>query len=205
MTEIEQIESRFKYATGLCQELDMTVFPLPYSPNQQQKTTKEENKKFGFVCTPLWMVDHMISRTGTDLTLDQTTCDACSGCGQFTIRLMRYLYEKFPDMDVNEWLENKHWFTEFQFSNIAKLIYIFGPYINVYCGDSLNLGYSGDDDHGIMIFDDENKKWFSLAAKHPQLFKMIEHNSDNLDVLIKLMGRECGEATQQGGRVLVKS
>ena len=80
MTVIESIESRFKEVTGLT-HLDLSVPHFSRGDNQQQPTTKEEYKKFGFVATPLWLVDEMIEPQIPNLTFTSTTCDACSGCG----------------------------------------------------------------------------------------------------------------------------
>ena len=124
------------------------------------------------------------------LDFNSTTCDACAGCGQFTIRLMRKLYNKFRDMGVVKekldcwiekvWLSKLHYFTEFQFSNVAKLIYIFGPQINVYAGDSLNMKYSGENESGLLFFNPKEGKWVNL----PNLLSYIEPMKDDLNALL---------------------
>ena len=187
--KIVEIEERFKEVTGL-QHLDLSVPHFQKSDNQQQKTTKSDFKNFGWVCTPLWLVDEMIEPQIPNLTLKSTTCDACSGCGQFSIRLMRKLYDKFVGQGISDkkvstwvtkyWLPKLHYFTEFQFSNVAKLIYIFGPNINVYIGDSLNLKYSTEDDSGLLFFDAKKKKWINL----PKLLTYIEPMKDDLNALL---------------------
>lgn len=197
MTTIESIEpvvaieSRFKEVTGLT-HLDLSVPHFQRGDNQQQATTKEEYKKFGFVTTPLWLVDEMLEPEIPNLTLTSTTCDACSGCGQFSIRLMRKLHDKFMKMGVDEkkvnawvtkvWLPKLHYFTEFQFSNVAKLIYIFGPSINVYVGDSLNMKYSGENESGLLFFNPKTKKWVNL----PNLMSYIMPIKDDLNALVQL-------------------
>ena len=189
MTTISSIESRFKEVTGLT-HLDLSVPHFQKSDNQQQKTSKSDFKDFGWVCTPLWLVDEMLEPQIPNLTLTSTTCDACSGCGQFSIRLMRKLYDKFVGQGISDekvstwvtkyWLTKLHYFTEFQFSNVAKLIYIFGPNINVYIGDSLNLKYSTEDDSGLLFFDAKKKKWINL----PKLLTYIEPMKDDLNALL---------------------
>ena len=185
--DVETIESRFKEVTGL-QHLDLSISHLPKGNDQSQKTTKQEQKDFGWVTTPLWLVDEMIEPQMNSLTLDSNTCDACSGCGQFSIRLLRKLYNKYPDMDIEYWLSNNHFFTEFQFSNIAKLIYIFGTNINVYIGDSLNLKYSNDTDKGLLFW--VNDSWENLPLVKlpgtPSLAKQLEPLKDNLPALLKV-------------------
>ena len=179
MPNIIDIESRWKEVTGL-QHLDLSVSHFQKGDDQQQQTTKEEYENWDFVCTPLWTVDEMIE-TNLAIKLNSNTCDACCGCGQFSIRLMRKLYNKYPcEFDVNDWLKNHHTFTEFQFSNVAKLIYIFGTNINVYIGDSLNLKYSTEEESGLLFFDYKNKKWFNL----PKLMELIEPHKDDLDALL---------------------
>lgn len=188
-SRIEQIEQRFKEVTGLT-HLDLSVPHFSKGDNQQQSTTKEEYKKFGFVTTPLWLVDEMLEPEMGNLTLTSTTCDACSGCGQFSIRLMRKLHDKFINMGIvkekvnawitSVWLPKLHYFTEFQFSNVAKLIYIFGTNINIYIGDSLNMKYAGENDKGLLFFNPKEKKWVNL----PNLLPYIEPMKDDLTALL---------------------
>lgn len=188
-SRIEQIEQRFKNVTGLT-HLDLSTPHFERGANQQQATTKEEYKKFGFVTTPLWLVDEMVEPEMANLTLTSTTCDACAGCGQFSVRLMRKFYHKLVGLGVppekaekfivGQWLKKNHWFTEFQFSNVAKLVYIFGPDINVYVGDSLNMKYSGAEDRGLLFFNPKTKKWVNL----PNLLPYIEPMKDDLNALL---------------------
>ena len=189
MATIESIESRFKEVTGLT-HLDLSTPHFERGDNQQQATTKEEYKKFGFVTTPLWLVDEMLEPEIPNLTLTSTTCDACAGCGQFSIRLMRKLHDKFIKMGIikekvnawitSVWLPKLHYFTEFQFSNVAKLIYIFGTSINVYVGDSLNMKYAGDNDSGLLFFNAKEKKWVNLPNLMPYILPM----KDDLNALL---------------------
>lgn len=188
-SKIETIETRFKNVTGLT-HLDLSVSHIERGANQQQSTTKDEYRRFGFVTTPLWLVDEMLEPEIPNLTLTSTTCDACSGCGQFSVRLMRKLHDKFVKMGVDEkkvnawvtkvWLPKLHYFTEFQFSNVAKLIYIFGTDINIYIGDSLNMKYSGENESGLLFFNPKTKKWVNL----PNLLPYIEPMKDDLNALL---------------------
>lgn len=192
-SKIEQIEQRFKNVTGLT-HLDLSTPHFQKGDNQQQATTKDEYKKFGFVTTPLWLVDEMLDPQISNLTLSSTTCDACAGCGQFTIRLMRKLHDKFIKMGVVEekvnawitkvWLPKLHWFTEFQFSNVAKLVYIFGSTINVYVGDSLNMKYAKENENGLLFFNEKRKEWLNI----PNLYPEVEKRKDNLSELITFFG-----------------
>ena len=191
MATIESIESRFKEVTGL-NHLDLSIPHFQKGDNQQQPTTKEEYKKFGFVTTPIWLVDEMIEPQIPNLTLTSTTCDACAGCGQFSIRLMRKMYNKIREMGASEdkanvwiekvWLSKLHYFTEFQFSNVAKLIYIFGSQINVYAGDSLNMKYAKDADKGLLFFNENGKKWLNIPNLNPE----VEKRKNDLDALVTM-------------------
>lgn len=189
MKLIEQIEARFKKVTGL-EHLDLSTPHFERGDDQQQKTTKQQFRDFGWVCTPLWLVDEMIEPQIPNLTLTSTTCDACAGCGQFSIRLLRKLHDKFINLGASEsqvgkwissvWLPRLHYFTEFQFSNVAKLIYIFGTNINVYVGDSLNMKYAKEDESGLLFFNLRKKEWYNL----PKLNDMIEPMKDDLNALL---------------------
>ena len=188
---IVAIESRFKEVTGLT-HLDLSTPHFERGDDQQQKTTTEEYKQFGFVTTPLWLVDEMLEPEIPNLTLTSTTCDACAGCGQFSIRLMRKLHDKFINMGVVEekvndwitkvWLPKLHYFTEFQFSNVAKLIYIFGPQINVYAGDSLNMKYAKDNESGLLFFNEKRKSWLNIPNLNPEVVK----RKDDLNALVTM-------------------
>ena len=191
MPNIIDIESRFKEVTGLT-HLDLSVPHFQKSDNQQQKTTKSDFRNFGWVCTPLWLVDEMLEPQIPNLTLTSATCDACSGCGQFSIRLMRKLYNKILEMGASDdkaniwiekvWLPKLHYFTEFQFSNVAKLIYIFGPSINVYAGDSLNMKYAKEEDKGLLFFNEKRKEWVNIPDLQPE----VEKRKDDMNDLVTL-------------------
>ena len=155
---LEDIEKRFCKCINL--DLDLTKFPFTkYTEKEQkQETIDELSKKFGFVPTPIFLVDEMIEMEQDNLTKDSITCDFCAGCGQYSVRLLRYLYNKFQ-IDVEDFLKNNHYITELQAENCAALVYTFGPNINLYVGDSMNLKYSDEEDKGILFFDEKNKKW----------------------------------------------
>lgn len=60
--DIETSESRFKEVTGL-KDLDLSTPHFTKGENQQQLTSKFDFKNFGWVCTPLWLVDQGESGT----------------------------------------------------------------------------------------------------------------------------------------------
>ena len=51
MESIATSESRFKEVTGLF-DIDLTLPTIPKGKDTQQKTTKQQFKEFGWVCTP---------------------------------------------------------------------------------------------------------------------------------------------------------
>ena len=197
---IDQMEKRFKEIADL-HNIDLTKSLIRKSDYQiqQVKTRKEKSKKFGEVFTPLFLVDIMILMKFKEMTPETKTCDLCSGYGQFTIRMMRMLYNKFH-MNVEEWLKNIHTLTELQMESCAKLVYIFGPDINLYAGDSLKLEYSDENDKGILFFNEETKKWYNnefvdelihikYVKNNLKLLTFIFENNQNFEKLQKLKER----------------
>ena len=197
---IDRIEKRFKEITELY-DIDLTKSLIKKADYkvQQVKTRKEKSKNFGEVFTPLFLVDIMILMKFKEMTPETKTCDLCSGYGQFTIRMMRMLYNKFH-MNVEEWLKNVHTLTELQMESCAKLVYIFGPDINLYAGDSLKLEYSDENDKGILFFNEEIKKWYNnelvdelihikRVKNNLQLLTFIFENNQNSEKLQKLKER----------------
>ena len=197
---IDQIEKRFKEITEL-HDIDLTKSLIRKDDYkvQQVKTRKEKSKNFGEVFTPLFFVFFMILMKFKEMTPETKTCDLCSGYGQFTIRMMRMLYNKFH-MNVEEWLKNVHTLTELQMESCAKLVYIFGPDINLYAGDSLKLEHSDENDKGILFFNEETKKWYNnelvdelihikSVKNNLQLLTFIFENNQNSEKLQKLKER----------------
>lgn len=158
---LEQIENKFKECTKLS-NINLVQFPILKKDHkvQKQETIDELSKKFGFVPTPIFLVDTMIVMEQKNITKDSTTCDFCAGCGQYTIRLLRYLKNTFnlTDEQILDHLKCRHVFTELQLENCATLIYIYGKDINLFVGDSRNLKYMTNE-HGIVFFNDKTKVW----------------------------------------------
>lgn len=138
LKRLEEIENNFKTETGL--SIDMSVFPLPESDSQQQKSNKELSAKFGQVFTPLWLVDKMLDKHD-DWNSDLTFHDLCSGCGQFSVRILRKKYTVLgEDFDIDYFLKWRHLFSEIQLSSCRRLLKIFGTDIRIACGDVMQLG-----------------------------------------------------------------
>ena len=125
---------------------------------------------------PLFLVDIMILMKFKELNVESKTCDLCAGYGQFTIRLMRMLFNKFH-MNVEDWLKNFHTLTELQMESCAMLVYIFGPDINLYKGDSLKLEHSDENDRGILFFNEEKKCWYNSEIVNKLIhIKIVKNN-----------------------------
>mgnify|MGYP003311898799 FL=1 len=174
---ITEIENRFKEIT-LLSEMDLSKYPIrktDYSDQQQ--------KERGYITTPIFLVDTMIAMKYRELTPDLQTCDLCAGeAGQFTIRLMRMLYNKF-NMDVKDWLKNNHTLVELDLSACAKLVYIYGPNINLYCGDATKLGLIGEEDTGIIFYDGKSE-WKSRNLVNELLqYKSVQNAIKLLDFI----------------------
>lgn len=194
MTDIEQIESRFLEVTGL--NMDLSKWPIRKSDykEQQQATSKKASKEFGFVTTPIFVVDAMIALK-KELSPEQSILDLCAGCGQFSIRIMRHLYNKFG-IEIKKWLKEKHNFLELQLINCAKLVYIFGPEINLYCGDAKKINEIPDDANGVMFYDDDSWKQISevnellkdkRVCNNLKILEFIFENHKNSNKLKKLL------------------
>ena len=183
---IDQIEKRFKEITEL-HDIDLTKSLIKKADYkvQQVKTRKEKSKNFGEVFTPLFLVDIMILMKFKEMTPETKTCDLCSGYGQFTIRMMRMLYNKFH-MNVEEWLKNVHTLTELQMESCAKLVYIFGPDINLYAGDSLKLEHSDENDKGILFLNEETKNGIKLVDNLIHI-KYVKNNLKLLIFILKII------------------
>lgn len=147
---IKEIEKRFLEISQL--NVNLEQFPLSKEINSQVKTRIKEKKEKGEVFTPLWMVDHMILKKELDETiLDKTFLDLCAGYGQFSVRWLRCLSNKFPQFNISEYISNKLFFNELNEESCKKLKYIFGNNINLFIGDARLLENIPHDARGSWI------------------------------------------------------
>ena len=183
-------ENRFKEISGIDVDLTKNLIKKTDFDVQQTKTNKQKSDEFGEVFTPLYLVDLMIELKFPILTSTSTTCDLCAGYGQFTIRLMRKLYNRLH-INIEEWLEKYHTFTELQLESCAKLVYIFGPNINLYVGDSRNLKYAKASEYGILFFDEKEKQWKNNELLNELLtYSIVKNNLKLLTVIFKNINTE---------------
>ena len=187
---ITDCENRFKEISGIDVDLTKNLIKKIDFNVQQTKTNKQKSDEFGEVFTPLYLVDLMIELKFPILTSTSTTCDLCAGYGQFTIRLMRKLYNHLH-INVEEWLEKYHTFTELQFESCAKLVYIFGSKINLYAGDSRNLKYARTNESGILFFNEKEKRWENNELLNELLtYSIVKNNLKLLTVIFKNINTE---------------
>ena len=139
MNTVEEMEKRFLEVSGI--ECDLTKFPLTENDIKNNiSVDKEKSDQYGEVFTPLWLVDKMILKATVEkLHQSKSTLDLCAGYGQFTIRMIRALYNYDNKFDVYSWLKNNHTFIELQLESAYKLVYIFGIDINLLIGDALEI------------------------------------------------------------------
>lgn len=179
--ELKEIEKRFKEVGGL-NGGDLSVFPLHKGEQLQVETDKQKSNMFGEVFTPLWLVDEMLMKLSSDpievgkkLYEAKSPLDLCAGYGQFTIRMLRCIYNyrsaQNKDFDICKWLK-KHSFSEIQCESIYKLLYIFGPSINIYIGDAIYLNSLEDTEKGILIYD--GKQWVNITKEYKNKFGTIK-------------------------------
>lgn len=156
---IENIESKFKEITGIQQEVDLSVWPLVQHVGFNIRT--EEKQKMGEVFTPLQLVDRMIEISKP--LPNQFNLDLCAGHGQFTVRILRYLTNNFPDFNLQEYLSTYHWFNELNPESVVFLQEIFGHNINIAAGPAEALKSYPQENTiwkpGIYYWNSEIKSW----------------------------------------------
>ena len=136
---VEDIEKRFIEVSGI--ECDLSKFPLNSKDIKNNiEIDKQKSNQYGEVFTPLWLVDKMILKATVEkLYLSKSTLDLCAGYGQFTIRMIRALYNYDKNFNVSNWLKENHTFIEIQLESAYKLLIIFGYDINLLIGDALKI------------------------------------------------------------------
>ena len=77
-------------------------------------------------------------------------------------------------MNVDDWLKNNHTLVELAPKSCAKLVYIYGPEINLYCGDATKLSLAQEEESGILFFD--GKEWKPNEVVNELLKKKIVRN-----------------------------
>lgn len=153
-----EAEKRFKKAAKLTQ--DISNYPLSKDIDNIE-TDKAKSKQFSEVFTPLWLVDEMIGQAKFK-GADTSTLDLCAGYGQFSVRLMRYFYEKYPSWDTEKFKSN-HAFSELQLSSCYKLLITFGNKITLFIGDSTHLNKLPPTARGVWCYIENYGYWVCLT------------------------------------------
>lgn len=176
MAVINNIEKRFLEIAGI--DCDLNKFPLEKEDCPQIEKDKEKSNLHGEVFTPLWLVDKMILKAADSLKKAKTTHDLCTGYGQFTIRMLRFLANNKKNFSPNIWLKKTHSFSEYQISSVYKLLYIFGVDINLFIGDAKQLDKLKDIDNGVLFYSPVRKKWFNIT----KIIKTIFDNQNKYSI-----------------------
>jgi hypothetical protein len=178
-----KIENNFKQISALKE--DIAYYPLANHLSTQVETNKDKSKLHGEVFTPLWLVDEMIGQVDWKSS-DVRTLDLCAGYGQFSIRLARFFYEKFPDFDLKKFLNDNHAFSELQLESCYKLLCIFSVNINLYIGDSTYLGRLPEGAKGIWVYVEKAGFWVCLTKTIKKLVKEKNFVKNLENIIIKL-------------------
>jgi len=163
-------EERFKVLCGLGG--DFSKYPLQKSDDVHFDTDKEKSRTFAEVFTPLHMVDRMLGEVPFVSTKDNL--DMCSGYGQFTIRMLRSLYNQSgSSFKVASYLQKHHQFSELQISSCYKLLWVFTPQINLAIGDALQLGKLPRNARGVWYYLETLGEWVDVSAFVGALYERL--------------------------------
>jgi len=167
------LETSFKHHSHLTQ--DFTIFPITEIEQHQIRTENKEN--FGEVFTPAALCDKMILISKP--LPDQFNIDLCCGMGNFTIRMLRYFTNTFPDFNLKSYLENYHWFNELNPENVTVLLDIFkNVQINLLVGPAEKIKHMKCDSNGIFlkgIWHWNGKKWITDVEEPEDFDKFFEY------------------------------
>jgi len=164
-------EDRFKRLTGYKGRFDH--YPLMKHELDRFDTDKDKSRSFAEVFTPLYIVDEMIGTVENVGGMDQGNkyLDFCAGHGQFSIRILRMLYEKHgEEFDIGRYLKQKHYFCELQTSSCYKLLWTFSSKINLAIGDALQLGILPKKARGIWAYLESIDSWIDVSNFTRALF-----------------------------------
>jgi hypothetical protein len=160
--KLELIEERFKVVSTLGG--DLSRFPLKKTDDVHFDTDKEKSRTFAEVFTPLYIVDEMLN-TVPGMSPTTSNLDLCSGYGQFSIRMLRKLYEENGEgFDVGRYLTKQHFFAELQISSCYKLLWIFSTHINLAIGDALQLGRLPKGARGVWYYLEPLGEWVDVTG-----------------------------------------
>lgn len=181
---IRGAERRFSKVSGI--EEDLSIYPLHPHLDTSVETNKDKSKQFGEVFTPLWLVDEMIDQT--DVHAGVSTLDLCAGYGQFSIRLLRKLYNQDPrNFNHNEFIKRTHSFSELQLSSCYKILRVFGPNINLFIGDSKELPSLPEVAYGVWVYLESMDRWVPVTKTADRIMRSAINTKDPEGKFVKLL------------------
>ena len=173
---IKKSEKKFKEYAGLSE--DISAFPIDKNIANIE-TNKAKSKEFGEVFTPLYLVDEMIAMANIT-SPDIKTIDLCSGLGQFSSRLMRYLYNNVDGFVALQDPKNgpsfiwtNHAFAEIQLSSCYKLIETFSKNITLFIGDATHLDKLPANAAGMWAYIESFGYWVCLTQTIKKIYQPI--------------------------------
>jgi len=157
------IEQRFKTVTGLKGRLDS--FPLKKSSDLNFGTDKNRSREHAEVFTPPYIVDEMLQTVPNKNGAKPTTAlDLCAGHGQFSIRILRKMYEEQGEsFKLRQYLTERLFFAELQTDSCYKLLWIFSGLINLAIGDALHLGKLPKGWRGVWLYVEGLGEWVDVT------------------------------------------
>ena len=165
--KLTTIEKQFASHSSITQ--DLTQFPIT---EIEQHAIRTDNKNtFGEVFTPPALVDKMILISKPEPF--KYNLDLCSGMGNFTVRILRYFTNNFPNFNLKHYLTNYHWFNEINPENVKVIIDIFGNKINLLVGPAEMIKYMKHDKDGnwlYVIWYWDGNDWVKDLYKQSELF-----------------------------------
>ena len=143
---LNNFENVFKTFTNITQNLSN----FPITKIEQHLIRTENKNNFGEVFSPPALVDKMILKSKP--LPDKFNIDLCAGMGNFTIRLLRYFTNNFPNFDIKNYLENYHWINEINPENAKIILNIFENInINLLVGPAEKIKYMKCDSNGTFL------------------------------------------------------
>jgi hypothetical protein len=161
---LESIEERFKTVSKL--KGDISKYPLTKKDGISFNTDKEKSRDFAEVFTPLHIVDEMLNvLPDKGMTSSTNNLDLCAGQGQFTVRMLRKLYEASGrNLNIQEYLSEHHFFNELQLESCFKLLWVFGNKINLAIGDALQIGKMPENWRGVWLWMVSIDSWVNVTS-----------------------------------------
>lgn len=172
--KVKLLEERFKVVCS--SEWNLSKYPLTNKDAVQFDMDKDKSRIFAEVFTPLHIVDQMLD-TVPQMTMKTRNLDLCSGYGQFSIRILRKLFQVHGEkFNVGKYLTSNHFFAELQVSSCYKLLSIFSTSINLFIGDALKLGKLPTNAKGIWVYLEALDEWVNVTGFVTTLFSKISPN-----------------------------